>query len=67
MILSENRIPLFRERGSSGRDHALEAQASIKVDVLERLLLLVGNYAADNGPRDHKCVLKFLLRGGPRV
>jgi hypothetical protein len=58
-ILSENRIPLYRERGPSGRDHPLEAQASIKVDVSERLLLLVGKYAAGNGARDHKCVLEF--------
>ena len=40
-------------------DHALEAQASIKVDMGERLLLLGGNCAAGNGPRDHNCVSKF--------
>jgi hypothetical protein len=52
MILSENRSPAFR-------DHALEAQASIKVDMGEKLLWLVGNYAAGNGSPDHKCVLEY--------
>src|SRR5262245_47912291 len=58
MISPENRSPLLGIMLPGG------AGLSIKVDVRGRLLLLAGNYAAGNGTRDHKCVLRFSRGSG---
>ena len=62
MISSENRSPLCANAVLRVGSCPGGAGLTIKVDASERLLSLVGNYAAGKSARDHKCVLKCAWR-----